>query len=108
MPVAISTLPCKVEGLKNIYVCNCSIYFEFENREQLEKAERKVAVIYKTNSAFTLFSPSKKPIFAFSVYNKPIRALHDPIFSLILKAVNIMTTQTNMKKIPITKLEILH
>ena len=101
MPVIPPTLSCQVEGLKTIYVCNSSICFEFENSEQLEKAKRTANLLYKTKPAFPLLSRSKKPIFAFSIYNKPTRTLiYDPLV-FMLRAVNTINTQTKRKIIPI-------
>ncbi|VHN99656.1 hypothetical protein [Candidatus Rhabdochlamydia sp. T3358] len=102
MPVITPTLPCRVEGLKTIYVCNSSICFEFKNAEQLKKAKKKAALVYKIKPAFTLLSRSKKPTFAFSVSNKPKRtAINNLIHPFMLKAVNTMATQTNRRNIPI-------
>lgn len=104
MPVITPTLSCQVEGLKIIYVCNSSICFEFEKAEQLEKAKKTANLLYKIKPAFPLLSRSKKPIFAFSIYNKPTRTLiYDPLV-LMLRAVNAMNTQTKRKTIPIANI----
>lgn len=106
MPAITPTIPCQIEGLKTIYVCNSSVCFEFENAEQLKKAKKKAALVYKTKPAFVLSSCSKKPIFAFSVSKKPKRTtVNNPVSPFML---NTMAMQTNIKRIPIANyLEIL-
>lgn len=47
MPAITPTLPCQVDSLKAIYVCNRSVCFEFENAEQLEKSKKKAALVYE-------------------------------------------------------------
>ena len=108
MPVINPTLPCQVEGLKTIYVCNRSVCFEFENAEQLEKSKKKAALVYKTKPAFILLSRTKKPVFAFSVSKKPKRSVISNPHQFIVNIVNTMTTQTNRKRVPIANyLEVL-
>ncbi|HEV3269296.1 MAG TPA: hypothetical protein VGZ69_01455 [Candidatus Rhabdochlamydia sp.] len=102
MPTISPTLPCKVAGLKTIYVCNSSICFEFENAEQLKRAKKKAALVYKTKPAFALLSRSKNPVFAFSVFEKPRRVVTNNLVNpFMLRVVNTLTTQTSKKIIPI-------
>lgn len=101
MPIRSSTLPCQVNGLKAIYVCNNSVCFEFENAEQLKKAKKKAALVYKTKPAFNLLSRSKNPVFAFSVSKKPRVVTNNLVNPFIVKVVNTMTTQTSKKIIPV-------
>jgi hypothetical protein len=102
MPSRISTLACQVNGLKIVYARNSSVCFEFENEEQLNKAKKKAAVVYKIKPPFKLHSNSKKPIFAFNIDARPAGSvINISLERFILSVTNTIATQTPMKTIPI-------
>ncbi|PWU14204.1 MAG: hypothetical protein C5B45_04820 [Chlamydiae bacterium] len=120
MPHINSTLTCQVDGLNKVYTYGKSIYFSFEDEEQLKKAKEKVIQLWartdhstpKSNlqkktvgqkeSLELLVSYPREAPFCFGISTK---SATESTEKLIVRVTNIINLGTSDRTVPIKEIK---